>query len=43
MALSIRGRGAQDAPSGVTTNFRPPRFVIANEACKVIVWSSLAF
>jgi hypothetical protein len=26
MALSTRGRGAQGAPSGVTTNFRPPRF-----------------
>ena len=27
MALSTRGRGAHGAPSGVTTSFRPPRFL----------------
>jgi hypothetical protein len=27
MALSTRGRGAYSAPSGVTTSFRPPRFL----------------
>jgi len=27
MALSARGRGANGAPSGVTTSFRPQRFL----------------
>ena len=27
MALLTRGRGAHAAPSGITTSFRPPRFL----------------
>ena len=35
--LSTRGRGAQGAPSGVTTSFRPPRFVNVSGMWTVIV------
>ena len=37
MALSTRGRGAHGAPSGVTTSFRPPRFLNVSGMCTVIV------
>ena len=37
MALSTRGRGAHSAPSGVTTSFRPPRFLNVSGMCTVIV------
>ena len=37
MALSIRGRGAHSAPSGVTTSFRPPRFLNVSGMWTVIV------
>ena len=37
MALSTRGRGAHSAPSGVTTSFRPPRFVNVSGMWTVIV------
>ena len=37
IALSTRGRGAQGAPSGVTTSFRPPRFRNVSGMCTVIV------
>jgi len=37
MALSTRGRGAHSAPSGVTTSFRPPRFLNVSGMWTVIV------
>ena len=37
IALSTRGRGAHAAPSGVTTSFRPPRFLNVDGMCTVIV------
>ena len=37
IALSTRGRGAHGAPSGVTTSFRPPRFLNVIGMCTVIV------
>jgi hypothetical protein len=37
MALSTRGRGAHKAPSGVTTSFRPPRFLNVSGMWTVIV------
>ena len=37
MALSTRGRGAHAAPSGVTTSFRPPRFLNVRGMWTVIV------
>ena len=40
MALSTRGRGAHAAPSGVTTSFRPPRFVNVSGMWTVIVCAS---
>jgi hypothetical protein len=30
-SLSTRGRGAHSAPSGITTSFRPPRFLNVSE------------
>ena len=39
MALSTRGRGAHGAPSGVTTIFRPPRFLNVIGMWTVIVSS----
>jgi hypothetical protein len=35
--LSTRGRGAHAAPSGVTTSFRPPRFLSVIGMWTVIV------
>ena len=40
MALSTRGRGAHAAPSGVSTSFRPPRFLNVNGMWTVIVSAS---
>jgi hypothetical protein len=37
MALSTRGRGAHSAPSGVTTSFRPRRFLNVSGMWKTIV------
>ena len=37
IALSTRGRGAHSVPSGVTTNFRPPRFLNISGTWTLIV------